>query len=68
MGEFIRELRRLSGLTQEQLAAKLAVTFSTVNRWENGHSKPSSMAIKLIEGILHDLGQKGSELLVKYSK
>ena len=35
----IKELRTTLGLTQEQFAAKLGVTFTTVNRWEN--NKPN---------------------------
>lgn len=31
-------------LSQEKLAAKLGVSFSTVNRWEKGHSFPSYVA------------------------
>ena len=34
----VRELRSRTGLTQEQLAARLGVSFATVNRWENGRS------------------------------
>ncbi len=30
---FVRELRVLTGLTQEQFAAALGVTFSSVSRW-----------------------------------
>ncbi|MDK2407795.1 helix-turn-helix transcriptional regulator [Aphanizomenon sp. PH219] len=35
IGELIREFRLLTGLTQEQFAAYLGVTYGTVNRWEN---------------------------------
>lgn len=34
------------GLTQEQLAHKVGVSFKTVNRWERGKSKPSPLAMK----------------------
>lgn len=44
----IRELRLALGMTQEQFAAKVGVTFSTVNRWENGKGKPSPLAMKVI--------------------
>ena len=36
----IKELRLALGLTQEQFASKIGVMFMTVNRWENGKSKP----------------------------
>ena len=48
----IRELRSKLGLTQEQLAAKVGVTFSTVNRWESGKSKPSPLAMRQIEKLM----------------
>ncbi|PSB07000.1 transcriptional regulator [Pleurocapsa sp. CCALA 161] len=38
----------------------------TVNRWENGHSQPSPMALKLIEAKLKELGERGEELLENY--
>ena len=34
------------GLTQEKFAAKIGVTFSTVNRGENGKGKPSPLAMQ----------------------
>ena len=43
-GRIIRLWRRRIGLTQEGLAEALSVTFSTVNRWENGHVQPSRLA------------------------
>lgn len=47
----IKATREKLGLTQEQLAQKIGVSFKTVNRWENGKSKPSPMARKLLEII-----------------
>ncbi len=55
LGKIIRDLRLLFGLTQEQFAAKLGVTFSTINRWENGRSKPSPLAMKKIEEMLIEM-------------
>ncbi|MFA6132841.1 MAG: helix-turn-helix transcriptional regulator [Phycisphaerae bacterium] len=55
----IRELRKAMGLTQEQFAAKVGVTFSTVNRWESGKSLPSPLALRRIEELLgEDLGEQ----------
>lgn len=62
----VRELRQRTGLTQEKFAARLGVTFPTINRWENGRSKPSPLALKRIEELLRDLGQKGRDLLGAY--
>lgn len=62
----IRSLRELLGLTQEKLAAKLGVTFSSVNRWENGKAKPSPLALKQVEVLLTNLGDAGNDLLQRY--
>ena len=40
----IRRFRERLGLTQVELAARLGVSFATVNRWENGQTKPSPLA------------------------
>ncbi|MBR8840197.1 MAG: helix-turn-helix transcriptional regulator [Stigonema ocellatum SAG 48.90 = DSM 106950] len=56
VGKLIHELRLATGLTQEQFAAELGVTYSTVNRWERGRSKPLPMAMQQIQlrlDILH---------------
>lgn len=39
--EAIRTWRQKKGMTQEQLGAKLGVSFLTVNRWEMGKFAPS---------------------------
>lgn len=52
----ILELRKAMGLTQEQFAAKVGVTFSTVNRWENGRGKPSPLAMKHLRQIAEEHG------------
>lgn len=66
IARLIRELRQRLELTQEQFAAELGVTCSSVNRWENGRSKPLPLAMQKIEGILRDLGDRGQDLLAKY--
>ena len=40
----IKQFRGRLGLTQVALAARLGVSFVTVNRWENGQTKPSPLA------------------------
>ncbi len=61
----VRELRERTGLTQEKFAAKLGVTFPTINRWENGRAKPSPLAMQKIEDMLRSMGDRGSDLLSK---
>ncbi|MEM6399809.1 MAG: helix-turn-helix transcriptional regulator [Cyanobacteria bacterium P01_D01_bin.116] len=66
VGKLIRELRNSLGLTQEKFANHLGVTLLTINRWENGRSKPSPLAIEKVEGILEKMGDRAQELLSKY--
>lgn len=65
-GIAIRELRLENGLTQEQFAALVGVTYSSMNRWENGHTKPSPLARQKIEGLLNQMSDRGKEMLVKH--
>ena len=62
MARLVRELRKLTGLTQEKFAAKLGVTFPTINRWENDRAKPSPLALEKIKSLLRSLGGKGKAL------
>lgn len=66
MAKLVRELRELTGLTQEKFAAKLGVTFPTINRWENDRAKPSPLAMEKIESLLRSLGDRGKTLHTTY--
>lgn len=48
IAEQLKALRQQQGWSQEDLARELGVSFSTVNRWENGKAKPSKLAQKQI--------------------
>jgi transcriptional regulator with XRE-family HTH domain len=63
ISRLVRELRKRTGLTQEKFAAKLGVTFPTINRWENGRAKPSPLARQKIEELLRKMGDSGNDLL-----
>jgi transcriptional regulator with XRE-family HTH domain len=43
---FVKSLRKRLGLTQEQFAHAVGVTFSTVNQWENGRRRPQPFLLK----------------------
>lgn len=62
----VRKLRERLGLTQEKFAAKLGVTFPTINRWENGKAKPSPLALQQVKELLQEMGKNGTDLLKKY--
>ena len=48
-GVRIKELRDQLRLTQEAMAETLGVSFATVNRWENGWTVPSKLALRQID-------------------
>ena len=47
IGEFLRELRKGKGLTQEQLAEQFNISRRSVSRWETGSNMPD--VVLLIE-------------------
>lgn len=40
IGEKIRELRKARGITQEQLAGNIGISFQAISKWENGIALP----------------------------
>jgi len=42
--ELVKEVRRQLGISQEELAHELGVSFATINRWENGKTTPFKLA------------------------
>jgi putative transcriptional regulator len=66
-GSRVKELRERLKLTQEGLADVLGVSFATVNRWENGWTAPSKLALRQIDMLCkeHKLSSPNS---IKKSK
>lgn len=50
--EEIKQIRKQLGWSQERLARELGLSFSTINRWERGKSKPSSAARRLLNQLV----------------
>ncbi len=44
LSETIKTIRLELGLSQEGLARELHVGFTSVNRWENNHTRPNQIA------------------------
>lgn len=59
----IRMVRMKAFLTQTSFAEEIHVSFSTVNRWENGKGKPNLTAMKSIKSFCeaHDIPYKNLE-------
>ncbi|HEY9725109.1 MAG TPA: helix-turn-helix transcriptional regulator [Chroococcales cyanobacterium] len=67
LGRLVRELRCTMQLSQEKFADEFGMTFATINRWENGHTMPSPLALKQIDTLLNHLGERGEALRTKYA-
>jgi len=55
----VKEIRRQLSLSQEDLARQLGVSYATVNRWENGLSKPSKLAKAQLESFCKKMTGQG---------
>lgn len=60
IGEFLSQLRREQGLTQEQLGEELGVSNKTVSRWENGNYLPP---VEMLQSLSLRYGVSINELL-----
>ena len=57
--ELVKEVRRQLGLSQEELAHELGVSFATVNRWENGKTSPSKLAKAFFKNFCSAMASQG---------
>jgi putative transcriptional regulator len=62
----VQETRQRLKLSQTKFAARLGVLCQSINRWENRRTKPIPIVAKQIEQWLHQMGEAGQDLLVKY--
>lgn len=58
----LRALRAALQLNQEQLAARLGVSFATVNRWETGKSKPQRAQRQALQKLSEESGLSSEDL------
>ncbi len=58
-GDLVRLLRAALNLSQEQLAAKLNVSFATVNRWESGKVEPQKAQLEAVQKLMEEAGVSG---------
>lgn len=65
IGNKIHQLRKISGMTQEQLAEKLSVSRQTVSKWESGGTTPDLESMvkigRMFQVSLDELLLKGEE-------
>ena len=53
IGNKLNQLRKLSGMTQEQLAEKINVSRQTISKWESDNTSPDLESIVKISQIFH---------------
>lgn len=53
--KLIKELRERLGLTQEQFAQRVGVTFSSVNHWENDKRTPQPFLVRRLVEMKEEL-------------
>jgi transcriptional regulator with XRE-family HTH domain len=56
--ELVRSLRKSLGMTQEQFAKEVGVTFSTVNQWENGRRQPQPFLLNRLVEMKKEISAK----------
>jgi len=62
---FLKHVRAELGLSQEDLAREIGVSWASVNRWENGQAKPSKMAKERLEGYCARKVRQGKLVLAE---
>jgi len=68
MAEFdIKKLRSKLGLTQEQLAKVLGVSWITVNRWERKKCNPSPLAVEKLKNLAGKVDAVGADTIKRSS-
>lgn len=59
LSTLVKEIRHQLSLSQDDLARLLGVSYVTVNRWENGLSKPSKLARAQLETFCKRMTSQG---------
>jgi len=57
--KLVREVRRQLGISQEELAHELGVSFATINRWENGKTTPFKLARAQFDAFCERMAAQG---------
>lgn len=68
MKELIKQIREYTKLSQTEMAKKIGVQFATINRWENGHSKPTRLAEEGLFALCEELNVPVYEMIIEKIK
>jgi len=55
----VKSIRKQLGMSQEDLARALNVSYATVNRWENGKARPSKLARAQLDAFCARMIEEG---------
>jgi putative transcriptional regulator len=55
----VKEVRKQLAISQEDLARELGVSYTTINRWEKGLSKPSKLAKVQFDSFFEKMIRRG---------
>lgn len=61
----VKQARKTLGISQEELAHALNVSYVTINRWENGRSEPNRMAKTVFYAFCEEKGISTDQLKEK---
>jgi len=65
MNTLIKTIRNHAGLSQQELADRLGVTFATINRWENAKAVPNKMAQTRLYDFCKEMDIPVSDILIQ---
>jgi len=59
----VKIVREKTGMSQEDLARALNVSFATINRWENGKTHPNKLALSVFLAFCEQQGIPAKDML-----
>lgn len=68
MRELVKQIRQYTGLSQTEMAKKIGVQFATINRWENGHSQPTRLAVEGLFALCEDFNVPVYDMIIEKVK
>ena len=58
----VKYVREKTGMSQEDLARAINVSFASINRWENGKNRPNKLALSVFTSYCKQQGIDIDEL------
>jgi len=58
----VKYVREKKGISQEDLARAINVSFASINRWENGENRPNKLALSVFTSYCKQQGIDIGEL------